>query len=148
MIALTPDPIDLAPLLAAVGSPEHGGTALFVGSTRREEPLRRVERLTYEAYEELALVEMSAVAEEARARFGALVAVVHRTGPVEIGEPSVAVAASAGHRPEAFAACRYVIDEVKRRVPIWKRTDYADGASSWVDGCAHDHVHHREAQRA
>ena len=95
-----------------------------------------VERLTYEAYEELALAEMAAVAEEARARFGALVAVVHRTGAVEIGEPSVAVAASAGHRPEAFAACRYVIDEVKRRVPIWKRTDYADGASSWVDGCA------------
>lgn len=142
MIVLSEQPLDVATLVDAVAHPEHGGIATFLGTTRREAGDREVEALDYEAYEELALAEMHAVAAEAEARFGALVAVAHRVGRVEVGRPSVAVAASAGHRPEAFAACRYVIDELKRRVPIWKRTLYADGGSTWVDGCAlHGHAH-------
>lgn len=136
MIALVDTPIDHGALVAAVADPDHGGTATFLGTTRRESGAREVEALAYQAYEELALAELRAIADEARQRFRADVAVVHRVGRVEVGEPSVAVAASAGHRPAAFAACRYVIDELKRRAPIWKQTLYADGGTSWVDGCA------------
>ena len=145
MIALRDTPLDPAALLAAVGDPEHGGTALFVGTTRRDAGLREVVELRYEAYVELALGELRAIAAEAEAAYAATVAVEHRTGAVAVGEPSVVVAASAGHRPAAFAACRYVIDELKARAPIWKQTAHADGTATWVDGCAagHDeHPHH------
>ena len=112
------------------------------GRLHRHHPPRgradaRWSELHYEAYEELALSEMAAVAAEAaRAlrRPGGGGAPRGRAWPS--GEPSVAVAASAGHRPAAFAACRYVIDELKRRAPIWKQTVYADGEASWIDGCA------------
>jgi molybdopterin synthase catalytic subunit len=134
MIALSPDPLDLAPLLAAVSDPDHGGISAFMGTTRRGEGEGQVVELFYEAYEELALSEMAAVAGEAAARFGARVAVAHRVGRVAVGEASVAVAASAGHRPAAFAACRYVIDELKARAPIWKQAVYDDGATAWRDG--------------
>lgn len=136
MIALTAEPLDPAALLAAVAGDEHGGTALFVGTTRREAGSGdgEVAALVYEAYEELALAEMRAIAAEAERAWAATVAVAHRTGPVAVGEPSVAVAASAGHRPAAFAACRYVIDELKGRVPIWKQTVRPDGATFWKDG--------------
>jgi molybdopterin synthase catalytic subunit len=142
MILLSDQPLEVSTLIDAVSHPEHGGIATFLGTTRREAGEREVEALDYEAYEELALAEMATVAAEAEARFGARVAVAHRVGRVEVGRPSVAVAASAGHRPEAFAACRYVIDELKHRVPIWKRTVYADGGATWVDGCAlRGHAH-------
>ncbi|WP_217914918.1 molybdenum cofactor biosynthesis protein MoaE [Miltoncostaea marina] len=136
MIGLNEGPIDPAAVLAAVADPDHGGTALFVGTTRREAGEREVAELFYEAYEELALAEMQAIAEEAREAYGAKVAVLHRVGAVAVGEPSVAVAASAGHRPAAFAACRHVIDELKARAPIWKQAVRADGAAAWMDGRA------------
>lgn len=147
MIALLDTPLDPTALLDEVADPEHGGTALFVGTTRAESGLREVAELRYEAYEELALAELRAVADEAGRTFGATVAVAHRVGPVAVGEPSVVVAASAGHRPAAFAACRYVIDELKARAPIWKQTVHADGTATWVDGCAHVHHHAREGSR-
>jgi molybdopterin synthase catalytic subunit len=136
MILLTPDPLDAAALVAAVADPDHGGTATFIGTTRREGGAREVAELRYEAYEELAEAELAAIAAEAEARYGARVAVAHRVGTVAVGEPSVAVAASAGHRREAFAACRYAIDALKARAPIWKQTVYADGETGWIDGCA------------
>ncbi len=148
MIALRDTPLDPAALLAAVSDPEHGGTALFVGTTRRETDGRAVAALEYEVYEELALSEMAAIAAEAERAFGARVAVEHRTGAVAVGDPSVAVAASAGHRPAAFAACRFVIDELKARVPIWKRTVYADGGAAWIDGCAPGHPTTARSQHA
>lgn len=141
MIALRDTPLDAGAVLATVGDAEHGGSCLFVGTTRREAGEREVAALHYEAYEELALTEMGAIAAEAERAFGARVSVEHRTGTVEVGAPSVVVAASAGHRPAAFAACRFVIDELKARVPIWKQTVYADGATSWIDGCAPGHHH-------
>jgi molybdopterin synthase catalytic subunit len=139
VIALVDTPLDPGSLLAKVADPDHGGTALFVGTTRREAGTREVVELRYEAYEELALSELRAVAAEAERAFSARVAVEHRIGPVAVGEPSVVVAASAGHRPAAFAACRYVIDELKARAPIWKQTVLADGTATWVDGCAGRH---------
>lgn len=143
MIALSPEPLDLAALLAAVADPEHGGTATFVGTTRREGGGGRpVAALSYEAYDELALAEMRAIATEAREAYGATVALLHRVGRVDVGEASVMVAASAGHRPAAFAACRFAIDELKARVPVWKQTVFEDGGTSWIDGCAHAHPHH------
>lgn len=134
MTGLTADPLDLAVLIAAVSDPEHGGLTTFLGCIRREDAIRPVVAIEYEAYEELTETELAAVAAEARSRFRARVACVHRSGRVEVGEPSVAIAASAPHRPAAFAACRYVIDELKVRAPIWKRMHYADGATEWIDG--------------
>ncbi|MGE0026844.1 MAG: molybdenum cofactor biosynthesis protein MoaE [Thermoleophilia bacterium] len=146
MIALTDEPLDLAPLLAAVGDPEHGGTATFIGTTRREGGGRPVAALRYEAYEELALAEMRAIAAEAGEAYGARVALLHRVGRVDVGEPSVMVAVSAGHRPAAFAACRFAIDALKARVPVWKQTVFEDGGTSWIDGCAHAGPHPHPVQ--
>ena len=134
MIALTDEPLDVAALLAAVADDGHGGTALFLGTTRSREGDATIRELRYEVYEELALKELRAIAEEATRAHGARVAVLHRTGPVAVGEPSVAVAASAPHREAAFAACRHVIDALKARAPIWKQSVAEDGAAAWKDG--------------
>lgn len=134
MTGLRATPIDAAEALAAVADPEHGGVCVFLGTTRREAGSREVTEIVYEAYEELAGAELAAIAAEAAARFGARLAILHRVGAVAVGRPSVAVAASAPHRDAAFAACRYGIDELKARAPIWKRTVYADGGADWIDG--------------
>lgn len=134
MTGLRETPLALEEVLAAVADPEHGGLAAFLGATRREADVREVVEIVYEAYPELAAAELSAIAGEAASRFGARLAILHRVGPVPVGEPSVAVAASARHRDAAFAACRYGIDELKARAPIWKRTVFADGGAAWIDG--------------
>jgi molybdopterin synthase catalytic subunit len=134
MIAITPDPIDIAALEAAVGDPAHGGIAVFLGTTRAESDVREVVAITYEVYEELALDELRTIATECRERFAATVAVVHRVGRVSVGEASVGCAASARHRAAAFDACRYLIDELKVRVPIWKQFSYISGPTEWLDG--------------
>jgi molybdopterin synthase catalytic subunit len=131
--ALTDAPIDLTSLIDAVSDAEHGGIATFQGTTRREGGSRAFAAIEYEAYDTLAEAEIAAIAAEASARFGARVAVRHRIGTVRVGETSVAIAAGAPHRREAFDACRYVIDELKRRVPIWKRAHFEDGTSAWFD---------------
>jgi molybdopterin synthase catalytic subunit len=134
---VTPEPIDTEALLAAVGDPGAGGTALFVGTTRDENDGRVVERLEYEAYEGMALDEMRRIADEIARRWRVVaVSMVHRVGVVPIGEASVAVAVSAAHREEAFAACRYGIDTLKLTVPIWKKEFY-QGGEHWVGPCHH-----------
>jgi molybdopterin synthase catalytic subunit len=132
--------LDPSAALAAVVGPERGGTAIFVGTTRREADMREVTAIEYEAHAGLARQEIDRICGEARSRYGAAVFAQHRLGQVEIGEPSVVVVASARHRPEAFEACRYLIDEIKRRVPIWKRVHYADGGREWIDGTTHRHA--------
>lgn len=144
MIYLQNEPIGLDALVAAVAEPEHGGVVTFIGQTRRDSDGRAVAALDYEADDGLARLEMAAIVEEAEARFGATIALAHRLGSVAVGEASVAVVASAGHRPAAFAACRYVIDEVKTRVPIWKRTHFVDGGRQWIDGIEQTPVPHPE----
>jgi len=136
MPALTRSAIDLAAVAADVADPEHGGLATFLGLTRREADRRAYLAIEYVAYEALAEREIAAIAREAEARFGAVVRIRHRTGVVPVGEASVAIAASAPHRAEAFAACRYAIDELKVRVPIWKRAHFADGTAAWFDDVA------------
>jgi molybdopterin synthase catalytic subunit len=122
-------PFDVAALRAALLSPRAGALASFEGWVRDHNAGRPVLGLRYEAYAALAEREGRAIMDEARARFAIeAAACVHRVGALEIGELAVWVGASAAHRDAAFAACRWIIDEVKSRVPIWKQERYADGA--------------------
>jgi len=132
LVRLLREPIDLAALLAT--NPCDGALCLFVGVVREENEGRRVRYLEYEAYEEMALPLMSEIAAETHRRWPVTeVRLVHRLGRLEIGEASVAVAVSSPHRAEAFEACRYAIDTLKARVPIWKKEHYTDGAE-WLEG--------------
>jgi molybdopterin synthase catalytic subunit len=133
------DDIDSDALLRDVGDPAAGGTTLFVGTTRNENEGRVVERLEYEAYEAMAVEEMRRIGDEIARRWQVVaVSMVHRVGVVPVGQASVAVAVSAGHREEAFAACRFGIDTLKATVPIWKK-EYYQGGEHWVGPCqVHD----------
>lgn len=134
---LRESPLDLAGLIAAVSTSERGGIASFLGLVRNQHAGRAVLRLEYSAYRPMAEKECATIVAEAHTRWPmAQVALEHRIGTLEIGDAAVAVAAAAPHRDEAFAACRYVVEEVKRRVPIWKREHYADGTMGWVDPTA------------
>lgn len=133
---LTPEPIALGSLVAQVSAPERGGIATFLGLVRNHHGGRAVLRLDYSAYEPMAEAECDRIVAEAETRWQVAVALRHRVGALEIGDTAVAIAAASAHREDAFAACRYVIEEVKRRVPIWKRESYADGTVSWVDPTA------------
>ncbi|MGH7536505.1 MAG: molybdenum cofactor biosynthesis protein MoaE [Gemmatimonadales bacterium] len=130
---LAADPIDLSPLVARVKAPERGGITTFLGVVRDHHEGRGVRRLEYSAYGPMAEAECRRIVTEAKERWGAEIALQHRTGRLEVGDVAVAIAAAAPHRDQAFAACRYVIEEVKRRVPIWKQEYYADGTVAWVD---------------
>ena len=144
MFRITDKPIDDAELRNRLGNPAAGACCAFEGWVRNENEGQDVERLEYEAYGPVAEKEGEKVLAEARARFGILDAVcVHRTGMLEIGECAVWVGVIAGHRDEAFLAGRYIIDEVKVRLPIWKKEYYTDGDSGWVncERCAR-HAHH------
>jgi molybdopterin synthase catalytic subunit len=135
MIAIGPDPIDLAALIAAVGNPAHGAICTFLGTTRETSAGddRIVEALDYEAYVELARADFEAIAAEAIQRFGPLrIAIVHRTGRVALGEASVAIAVGSPHRGAAFDACEFAINTLKARAPIWKRETYRDGGTAWI----------------
>ncbi len=136
-------PLSVDQVMAAVCRPGAGGVALFVGAVRDENDGRAVTRLEYEAYETMALAEMRRIADEITARDPAVrLAVAHRVGTLFVGDLAVVCAASAPHRGEAFAACRRLIDEVKARVPIWKREWGPDGPYwvGWHDArCVHHH---------
>jgi molybdopterin synthase catalytic subunit len=128
-------PIDAASAIAQVEAPHCGGLVIFDGRVRNHHGGRDVARLEYEAYRLLAESEGNAILAEARQRFDIHAACcMHRVGVLEIGEIAVIVAVSAAHRDPAFEACRYIIDEVKGRVPIWKKESYADGSSDWTGG--------------
>lgn len=147
-VAIQEAPLDAAALERFVASHQAGAIATFLGTVRAE----RVERadaggaggsedtllaLEYTPYGEMALRKMRAICEEARTKHDLLaVAAVHRTGRLELGEASIAVAVSSGHRAEAFAGCRYVIDTLKIEVPIWKKEHWSSGETSWVDPTA------------
>jgi molybdopterin synthase catalytic subunit len=138
---LTGHPIDTATLIAAVQSPSRGGIAMFLGTVRNHQAGREVLRLHYSAYQPMAEAECARIVAEAQAKWDVAVSVVHRLGQLEIGDIAVAVIAAAAHREEAFAACRYLIEEVKHRVPIWKQEFYADGSVSWVEaGSGSEHT--------
>ncbi len=122
MVQITRSKIDVNAILEAVTTAESGGIDIFVGTTRNHSNGRQVRLLTYEAYEPMALRIMAALEQEAEAVWPLhRVVVVHRVGDVPIGEASVVTAVSAAHRAEAFEACRFLIDRLKRDVPIWKK---------------------------
>jgi molybdopterin synthase catalytic subunit len=135
LIALTEEPIDVARILAFVGDPSCGGVALFLGTARDVHDGRAVARLEYEAYPAMATKVLGELARATRARVPDVrkLALVHRLGLVPIGEASVAVAASAPHRAEAFDACRFAIDELKAKAPIWKKERFREGDARWVE---------------
>ncbi len=131
MIQLTGEPIDVARVAAA--SPTAGALCLFLGTVRNHNAGRTVVSLEYEAFAEMALPAMQAIADEAR-RLWAIeeVHIVHRVGRLAVGDTSVAIAVTAAHRSEAFAACRFLVDTLKTRVPIWKKEHYQDGSHAWL----------------
>ena len=126
-------PVDLAPLRCRVAHDRAGAFASFEGWVRNHNEGRPVLGLRYESYVALAEAEGARVIAEARARFDLCAAVcVHRIGDLAIGDMAVWVGVTAAHRGAAFDACRYIIDEIKDRVPIWKHERYADGAAGWL----------------
>jgi molybdopterin synthase catalytic subunit len=128
-------PIEVGPLLATAARPECGAVNLFLGTTRDHHDGRRVTRLEYEAYDRMALEALSALESTALERFAlAHCVVVHRLGVVPVTEASVAVVVSSAHRVAAFDAARWIMDELKRTVPIWKKEWYEDGDAAWVEG--------------
>ena len=134
-VAVTPDLLDLEPLLRLVAEGGgHGAITSFVGTVRDNNVNRRVTHLEYEAYEPLAVKALEQIVQETVAQWpGIRVAVHHRIGRLAIGEASIIIAAASAHRANAFAACRYVIERVKQIVPIWKH-EFFDGGEVWIEG--------------
>ena len=134
MVRVQHEPIDTPALTRSVQSAGDGAVALFLGTVRDHNDGRKVTGLEYSAYEEMALQELERVRDQALERFeiGAA-AVVHRLGALELGAVSVAVAVAAPHRAAAFDACRFMIDTLKRTVPIWKKEAFEDG-EVWIEG--------------
>ncbi len=132
-----PEPLDAAAAALAVSGSGHGATVTFAGTVRDFSDGRGVVALEYSAYAAMALRQLGAIVDEASVMYdGASIVAAHRTGPLQIGDVAVVVAAAHAHRAPAFDACRYVIEEIKKRVPIWKREQYVDGTESWVDPTA------------
>ena len=134
------DAIDIGTVVARVARPGAGGIDVFVGCVRDENDGRAVVLLEYEAYVPMALAEMNRIGEEIeRGTEGVRVAAAHRVGSLRVGDLAVVCAASAPHRAEAFAACRALIDQIKHRVPIWKREHGPEGAYwvGWQDARCH-----------
>jgi len=134
LAALVRAPIDSLALLRAVSNPGNGAVILFLGAVRQVNDGRAVTGIDYAAYEGMALRELQSIVDEASARFDTPdVVVEHRLGELEVEEISVGIAVGHPHRDAAYGLSRWVIEELKRRVPIWKREHYADGTREWVD---------------
>ncbi len=132
--AISSESLNRKALRTALQDVSSGAFVLFEGWVRDHNEGRKVLQLEYEVYEPLAITEGNAILQEARERFAiSQAAAVHRQGLLALTEPAVLVGVSAAHRGAAFDACRYIIDEVKARLPIWKREHYADGTTEWVN---------------
>jgi len=135
---LSREPISVDALIAQAATPECGGTCLFLGTVRNGPAESGVAAIEYTAYDDMAEAELQRIVADARERWpGARIALRHRLGRVAVGEPSIAIVAAAPHRAQAFEACRYVIEEVKHRLPVWKKELRADGTEVWVDPSGH-----------
>jgi len=134
VVELTPEPLEPQKALELVRNPGHGGLVLFLGTVRGSSRGRKVLHLEYEAYSPMAEERLRGIEGEMRRRWGPLeVAILHRLGRVEVGEIGVAIAVSAPHRRQAFAACRFAIDQLKKSVPLWKKEVFPDGWE-WARG--------------
>ncbi|MCM2279943.1 MAG: molybdenum cofactor biosynthesis protein MoaE [Oligoflexia bacterium] len=149
-VAVVESAIDPTRTLARVTDPGHGAETLFLGVVREHNLGRKVLGVSYDAFAPLAETVLREICKEARARWGESLkfAVTHRTGRLDVGEISVAIAVGSRHRDEAYQASRYVIEELKIRAPIWKKEHYEDGESEWLKGhalCSHgERAHARE----
>jgi molybdopterin synthase catalytic subunit len=134
-VRVTSDALDASALLGSISSPSDGAVVLFWGIVRDHNEGRPVGHLEYDAYIPMAESVLSEIVDEASSRWDVgRIAVVHRIGRLEIGDASVGIAVASPHRAEAFEASRYVIEELKKRVPIWKREVYEDGDAEWLRG--------------
>lgn len=132
--AIVDHPIDVPALLREVASVRHGATILFVGTVRDTNEGAPVSGLDYSSYTGMAEQELAAIVLEAAERWDTNdIVVEHRIGSLDLGEASVAIAVANPHRAEAYEASRYVIEELKKRLPVWKREHYLDGRSEWVN---------------
>ncbi len=137
---LSPTRIEVEQLKASLQNPQAGAIVCFEGIVRNHNEGKAVLSLEYEAYESLAENEAAKILNEARQNFSIFSAVcVHRTGLLDIGEAAVFVGVTSAHRDASFVACRYIIDEIKTRLPIWKKETYQDGSTGWVN-CQHTHA--------
>ncbi len=135
MFRLCKEPLNISELNAGLLSDRAGALVVFEGRVRDHNEGRAVLSLEYEAYEELALKEGAGVVEDALKNHDVIdVHCVHRVGKLEIGEPALWVGVLSAHRREAFEACQFVIDQVKERVPVWKKEHYVEGDAGWLDG--------------
>ena len=133
MIRVQREDVNINAVLEAVKSAKSGCVVSFLGTVRDVSEGRSVQRMSIEVYEEMAVKQLSIIRDEALERFGVHeVAVVHRYGNLEVGDNIVYICVSAGHREEAFKACRHVIDELKERVPLWKK-EYTSEGEVWVE---------------
>jgi molybdopterin synthase catalytic subunit len=138
LATLVRSPIDPIALVRGVSSPGNGAVILFLGAVRQVNEGRDVTGIDYAAYEGMALRELQAIVDEGATRFGTRdVVVEHRLGELQVEDISVGIAVAHAHRDSAYAASRWVIEELKRRVPIWKREHYTDGTREWVDPSGH-----------
>lgn len=132
---VTSEPIDPRTVLRRVGAPSDGASLLFQGVVRDHNDGAAVTGITYDAYVEMAEGVLGEIAAEAAERLGTdRVAVEHRVGELAIGDVSVAIAVSSPHRAESFDAARYVIEEIKKRLPVWKKEHYVESDSRWLEG--------------
>ena len=133
---LVPHPVDPAPIRRELAADDCGGFVFFEGRVRNHHGGRAVTGLHYEAYRELAEKEGARLVRDIARKHGVRATAIHAIGDLAPGDLAGWVGAASAHRAEAFAACRELIDEIKARVPIWKRESYADGRGEWVEGCA------------
>ncbi len=139
LIYISEEPLSVSDIESFLRQAEGGAVNLFVGTTRRVTGERVTTFLSYEAAEALAVSEITRIVDEARKEWPILrVAVVHRIGIVPVGEASVVIGVATAHRAESFDACRFLIDKLKQHVPIWKKENFSDGRSEWVQGNAPD----------
>lgn len=133
-VELSPSKLDLEQVLSKVGSPDCGAISIFLGTTRDNFQGKKVVTLSYEAYVPMAERELFMLCDRVRQQWEVKnIAIIHRLGDVPVGETSVLIAVSSPHRQEAQAATKWIIDEVKSRVPIWKKESYDSGDSSWKE---------------
>ena len=138
MIKIQSEDIDISSYLDKVRTPDSGGIVTFLGTVRDNAKGRKVAKMSIEVYEAMALTQLEAIRSEAIEKFGVNeVLVVHRYGDLDVMDNIVFIAVSSGHRKEAFNACMYVIDELKQRVPIWKKEITPEG-DFWVEGEMHE----------
>lgn len=134
-VEISEKPLDVQKARATVSDPAHGATDMFIGAVRNHHEGQKVTGITYDVHEMLAKKVLHEICEEAQGLWpGSKYYVAHCKGTLEIGEISVLIAVSAAHRGETFEACRYVIEEIKKRLPVWKQEHHPDGKSEWLPG--------------